>query len=741
MKNMKFLSFILLGVMSTFNCLGQEVIIKNFEEKLSDLQARTNPRTDRNGNPCALVKVVLPVLEGATFEGWVIETKHIPGEYQVYVPEGTKKIKLRHPSIMPTEIDFPFPLVGKHTYQVTALLPQKTNSQTVVHIVTNVKNAQITIGDKSYDTENGEFNIPLDKGTHDYTLTTNVEGFNKHVGSFFVKGDDVIENIAPIYLPTSEKRILTLRYEKNTKLKIDGKEVSKLKDDMIQLPAGLHKIDASIGDGDSWKKSVTVDLTYQDQILDISLRGSLRMTYPANAEFRIIPEDGALKPSNTKVKTGERVFLLGNYKIEVSKKNYSKSISAISIGVGDDVDNYRIEVSGKGDDYYWGSNGRKKDYNKAYKEYKKLADSGDDIAQFRLGCLLLDKSSNIYDESEAMVNLKKSAAQNNSDAIMSLAELSDNPEEAFMYYSKAANLGNSLAQCNIASMYLNGIGTSVDYKEALSRFLIAANDHQENALRNIGDIYYYGLGVPRNVELARNYYSQAIFEGDVLAMENDANMNYENGEQEKAVETLLSLNLDKLSDRSLTNLGNYYYNKHDYTSAVNYLERVNNLDKGNGKTIADLADKMYVDDKIKALSFYEKSVGLGFEYVTAFRRLGNYYLKKDKRKAYDFLAKAVALNDPEANCFLGYYYEQESNYGMAVEYYKKAVTLGYNKAYAYLGTLYKNGNGVEKSDEMAVKCWEIAAMADSQLAIKNLIKYYKYKHNQAEVDRWSKRLK
>jgi TPR repeat protein len=179
-----------------------------------------------------------------------------------------------------------------------------------------------------------------------------------------------------------------------------------------------------------------------------------------------------------------------------------------------------------------------------------------------------------------MVNLKKSAAQNNSDAIMSLAELSDNPEEAFMYYSKAANLGNSLAQCNIASMYLNGIGTSVDYKEALSRFLIAANDHQENALRNIGDIYYYGLGVPRNVELARNYYSQAIFEGDVLAMENDANMNYENGEQEKAVETLLSLNLDKLSDRSLTNLGNYYYNKHDYTSAVNYLERVNNLDKG-----------------------------------------------------------------------------------------------------------------------------------------------------------------
>lgn len=739
MEIMRFLVLIFLWALSVSYSIGQEVIIKNFEEKMSDLQARTNPRTDRNGNPCALVKVVLPILEGATFEGWVIETKHIPGEYQVYVPEGTKKIKIRHPSIMPTEIEFPFPLVGKHTYQVTALLPQKTNSQTVVHIVTNVKNAQITIGENSYDTENGEFNIPLDKGAHNYILKTSVEGFSEHVGSLFVKGENVIENVPPIYLPTNEKRILTLRYEKNTKLKIDGKEVDKVKDGIIQLPAGLHKIDALIGENDEWSKTEIVDLTYQDQVLDISLRGSLRMTYPANAEFKIIPEKGALKPSKTKIKTGEKVFLLGNYKIEVRKKNYSKSVSTISIGVGDNVDNYRIEVSNKGDEYFWGANGRQKDYKRAYNEYKKLAERGDDIAQFRLSRLLLDSSCNYYNEAEAISNLKKSADQNNLDAIMLLAELSNNLDDAFLYYLKAADLGSSLAQTHVANMYLHGVGTSVNYEEALRRFLIAANDHQANALRSIGDIYYYGFGVPRNIELARNYYSKAIFEGDMLAIENEANMNYENGEQEKAVEKLLSL--DKLSDRSLMNLGNYYYNKNDYANAIIYFERVNNLDKEYGRTIADLADKMYVCDKIKAVSFYEKSVDLGVEYVTAFRRLGNFYLKKDIQKSYNFLEKAVALNDPEANCFLGYYYEQKSNYYMAAKYYKKAIELGYNKAYAYLGTLYKNGNGVEQSDEIAIECWEIAASADSQIAIKNLIKYYKYKHNQTEVYKWSKKLK
>lgn len=724
--------------MSVLKSKGQEVIIKNFEEKISDLQARTNPRTDRNGNPCALVKVVLPVLEGATFEGWVIETKHITGEYHVYVPEGTKKIKLRHPSILPTDIVFPFPLVGKHTYQVTALLPQKTSSQTVAHIVTNVKNAQIVIGGNTYETETGEFNIPLEKGTHNYMLKTDIDGFNEQAGSFFIKGDDVIENIEPIYLPTNEKRFLTLRYEKNTKLKIDGKEVKKLKDDMIQLTAGLHKIEACIGDGDTWCKSEIVDLTYQDQTFDMSLRGSLCIVYPTNAEFKIIPEKGALKPSKTKVKTGEKVFLLGDYKIEVKKNNYSKSMSSISIGVDDVVDNYRIEVYSKGDDYYYGSNGRQKDYKKAYKEYKKLADKGDDIAQFRLACLLLDNSSNIYNETGAMVNLKKSAAQNNPDAIMLLAKLSNNLNESFEYYLKAADLGNSLAQCIVADMYLNGIGTSANYKEALTRFLIAAEDHQENALRSIGDIYYYGMGVPRNIELARKYYSQAAFEGDMLALESEANMNYENGKHDEAVQVLLSL--EKPSDRSLMNLGNYYYNKKEYSAAVNYFERVNNLDKEYGKTLADLADKMYEDDKIKAISFYERSAELGFEYVTSFRRIGNYYLKKDKNKAYDFLEKAVELNDPEGTCFMGYYYEQELNYFKAVEYYKRAINLGYKKAYAYIGTLYKNGNGVEKNEEKAIEYWKIAATYNSKVAIKNLIKYYKYKHNQEEINKWIKRL-
>lgn len=47
----------------------------------------------------------------------------------------------------------------------------------------------------------------------------------------------------------------------------------------------------------------------------------------------------------------------------------------------------------------------------------------------------------------------------------------------------------------------------------------------------------------------------------------------------------------------------------------------------------------------------------------------------------------------------------------------------------------------KKNEEKAVECWKIAALADSQIAIKNLIKYYTYKRDQAEINRWRRMLK
>lgn len=92
----------------------------------SDLSARTNPRLDGNDEPCAMIKVIVPAVEGMQFEGWVIgNVKYRPGEYQVYVPAGTKKITFRHPDFAPGEIRFTLPIEGKCTYRVVLDVPQK----------------------------------------------------------------------------------------------------------------------------------------------------------------------------------------------------------------------------------------------------------------------------------------------------------------------------------------------------------------------------------------------------------------------------------------------------------------------------------------------------------------------------------------------------------------------------------------------------------------------------------------
>ncbi len=114
----------IIGVFLCVSLNAQEIKVKSMELLLSDLSARTNPRMDANNEPCALVKVVIPSVEGMQFEGWVVgKVQYKPGEYQVYVPAGAKKIQFRHPDYAPGEIRFTLPIEGKCTYRVTLDVP------------------------------------------------------------------------------------------------------------------------------------------------------------------------------------------------------------------------------------------------------------------------------------------------------------------------------------------------------------------------------------------------------------------------------------------------------------------------------------------------------------------------------------------------------------------------------------------------------------------------------------------
>lgn len=90
----------------------------------NDLAARTHPRPDANGVNCALIRVVVPAVKDMKFDGWVVgDYAYQPGEYQVYVPEGAKKIKFRHENYAPGEIVFSMPIESQCVYKVVLDVP------------------------------------------------------------------------------------------------------------------------------------------------------------------------------------------------------------------------------------------------------------------------------------------------------------------------------------------------------------------------------------------------------------------------------------------------------------------------------------------------------------------------------------------------------------------------------------------------------------------------------------------
>ena len=100
---------------------AQNFEVTKCEEDLFDLSARTNPVKDMNGKACAVLKVMVPDRD-FEIEGNMGTVKIVrkTGEIDVYVPEGTKKIAIRHKTqgvIRAYEISIPVQQMS--AYEVT----------------------------------------------------------------------------------------------------------------------------------------------------------------------------------------------------------------------------------------------------------------------------------------------------------------------------------------------------------------------------------------------------------------------------------------------------------------------------------------------------------------------------------------------------------------------------------------------------------------------------------------------
>lgn len=93
-------------------------------------------------------------------------------------------------------------------------------------------------------------------------------------------------------------------------------------------------------------------------------------------------------------------------------------------------------------------------------------------------------------------------------------------EEAFKWFSKAANLGEASAQFNVGMMYQKGEGTKQDLNEAAKWYRKSAEQGKASAQLNLGMMYISGRGIRQNLEEGKKWLTKAADQGDMTAKAN-----------------------------------------------------------------------------------------------------------------------------------------------------------------------------------------------------------------------------
>ena len=331
MTNLR-LYIIALTILVANDLFSQDIEVKKFELLEKDQTAVTSPRKDINGTTCGLVKVALKE-PGAEFEGNVMGDVEFTGkEYLVYLPNGTKRLGIKHPDYLPTTIvfaDYGIKRVSSGTtYQLavkTSKKAAKVDNSKKGMAVFNIKpsNAMLLIDGQIADGSGGAYTLSLSYGTHYYTvklkdfslnnqivhIDKNAKTINVDLTEFFAKVD--------VMCKTEDAEII-----------VNGEQKGIGKWNSMVVP-GKYTIEAS-KDG-CHSQARQIELRDNDTLaVEFStlktITGSLRVDYePAGADVLLNGKKVGVTPLVLKE------LPVGDYQLEIWKEYYVKEFANIKI--------------------------------------------------------------------------------------------------------------------------------------------------------------------------------------------------------------------------------------------------------------------------------------------------------------------------------------------------------------------------------------------------------------------------
>ncbi|OOS23629.1 tetratricopeptide repeat protein [Moraxella pluranimalium] len=427
-------------------------------------------------------------------------------------------------------------------------------------------------------------------------------------------------------------------------------------------------------------------------------------------------------------------------------KKFSALVAGLILSVSAwSADFYTILTKAQGGDvsaqselgtmYYLGKE-TKQDYQKANEWLTKAAHQGDTNALYYLGLLYSNSQYTANDEQKAFEFLRQSAelnyptaqtsfglrliGQNNcNDGIAWLEKAANQGDDSaflflefiyqeftdkelrihntlypqcpknntkyFYWTHKHALTGNPYAQSQLASLYLTGIGTAIDYQQAYYWASLASDNDSSYGSAIVANLYRNGLGVAKNPTKAIEYYKKTISQIQ--------------GELARQIDGLVKDSSQQLLNSSMSMLASYYYELGMYTHAHGYLTQLLYTTEANAAK--SLLATMY-------------SEGLG--------------VTKNEEQAFVYNKDLAELGFPENQFNVGLAYHLglgvQIDYHQAVYWYTLAANQGISDAQLNLGVLYAEGQGVRQDDKTAFNWYAKAAAQGNTIAQENIGSFY-----------------
>ena len=231
---------ILLSIVLLFaaisSAIAQKLTIESFKLAPNDLTAQTQPRKDLNDRNCTLIKVGLG-LQGVQFEGSIVgNVENKTGEYWVYMPQGNRMLKVKHPNYAPVMVTFADYGVEKvesnRTYElIVVTYPQYAITPNMTNQPLNPQQSTSQTHPTVYE---NTISIPVKDGI-------SIEMIRVEAGTFTMGAtlemEDPLDNEKPVHQVTLTNDYYIGKYEVTQALwqAVMGKNPSKFKGDNLPV--------------------------------------------------------------------------------------------------------------------------------------------------------------------------------------------------------------------------------------------------------------------------------------------------------------------------------------------------------------------------------------------------------------------------------------------------------------------------------------------------------------------------